>query len=430
MSEEPENEKEIESGHGTGRKKLGIFDPALFLVGHRGAIERIAATPMLLLVGALLVLSAGIARNYDHLDLLRQKEWFIGPFVASLVTTGFVWLWVFLGLRLYKVGSGGRQFLVFLNLVWLTAPCAWIYGIPVEQWMDLVGATKWNIAFLVIVSAWRVALMVRAVTVLTEAHWFRVLVLVLAPAALEMWLASVYKGMALVGIMGGVRLDPHEEILQTAASVTAWVSGLAFFFFITMLASLHYRLPDEAERPLTRSPRLKTGFAPFAMAGLCLGAWGAAAIPHHEPIVNRNRLEELAWSAYDGETEAAIEFALSKTREDFPQWHYLPPERGLRDLLNLLEALPEDAPTWLREEWTANAVRASKDVFWIRDWDTFVRIKESYPGIYRSMEEYAEELKADPSKDPGGGYGSWLDAWENNLRTLEAEEASEENAEE
>lgn len=67
-------------------------DIPLFLIGNRGAIERLAATRHAWVTGAILVLTAGIARNYDHLDLLYQPEWFIGPFAASLVSIGFIFL--------------------------------------------------------------------------------------------------------------------------------------------------------------------------------------------------------------------------------------------------------------------------------------------------------------------------------------------------
>jgi len=46
-------------------KATDIF---LFLVGHDGAIRRIAGSWWSLLVAALLVITGGISRNYDHLD--------------------------------------------------------------------------------------------------------------------------------------------------------------------------------------------------------------------------------------------------------------------------------------------------------------------------------------------------------------------------
>jgi hypothetical protein len=193
---------------------MRVLDPLLFLAGHRGAIERIAATRHAWIVGAILVLSAGIARNYDHLDLLREPEWFIGPFAASLVSIIFIFLWICGPLKLGKVGGLGKQLGTFLTLAWMTAPCAWLYGIPAESMTDIVTATKWNIAFLAVVSLWRVAIMTRSVAVLTGVKAIRVLPLILAPAALEMMVGSFFKSLSLIGVMGGVRLPPHTELCR------------------------------------------------------------------------------------------------------------------------------------------------------------------------------------------------------------------------
>mgnify|MGYP000864571287 CR=1 FL=1 len=374
------------------RKTIRAVDLFLCLIGNRGAIERIAAAPGIVLAAAMLVLSAGIARNYDHLDLLRRGEWFVGPFVASLVTTSFVALWLWIGLRLGKAGRAGPQLLVFLNLVWLTAPCAWLYGIPVERYTDLVTATKWNIAFLAIVSLWRVALIVRSLVVLTAAPWPRVLALVLASAALEMAVGSFYKSLSLINIMGGVRLSPHEEILQRATSFTATAS---FWTFVAASVSLFF-LRGEADRSLNRVPRLSAGAAPAVLAAICLLAWAGAAVPHHRQIANRDRLEAFVRK---GDLEAAIRFAMSKTREDFPPIHYLPPVPGgylyapPSKLLDLLEALPADAPDWLREEWTGNTIEASKSFIRDTEGGYFRRVRERHPDLFRTFADYADELE-------------------------------------
>lgn len=397
-------------------KPIRPSDLFLYLIGHRGAIERIAAAPGLILVGALLVLSAGVARNYDHLDLLRRGEWFIGPFAASLVTTGFIAIWLWLGLRLGKAGRGGSQLLVFLNLVWLTAPCAWIYGIPVEQYTDLVTATKWNIAFLALVSVWRVALVVRALVVLTEASWLRVLALVLAPASLEMTVGSFYKGLSLVGIMGGVRLSPHEEILRTATSFTGSAS---FWTFVVSVVALFF-VRGSADRPLNRTPGQKVGRGTFFVAAACLLAWAGAAIPFHPQIANRDALAALIRK---DDIAGAVEFASSRTRADFPEIHYLPPDPSSHgytyseptEMLDLLEALPSDAPAWLREEWTRNAIVASTSYSNDHENQYLSRVRERHPEVFEALAEHAENLERKADK---GGFDDlrgfdlrWLEQW-------------------
>lgn len=263
-------------------------DLLLYLIGDRGAIERVAGSHCTWLVGALLVLTAGIARNYDHLDLRHQPEWFLGPFGASLVSIVFIFLWISGPLKLHRVGGYRRQFGTFLALAWLTAPCAWLYAIPVEAVTDIVTATKWNIAFLAIVAFWRVAIIVRAVSVLTHVGWTRVLPLVLAPAALEAMAGSFFKGLSLVGIMGGIRLPPHTELLVQAANFTT----VASFWILLISVIISFSVNGVARRPLSRAVTSSAKSIILVSALILLG-WSFIAIMQRPPIANRYRLEKL-----------------------------------------------------------------------------------------------------------------------------------------
>ncbi len=358
-----------------------------FLIGDRQAILRIAATPWAWVVGAVLVLSAGIARNYDHLDLLRDPEWIYGPFIASLVTTVFVFIWVYFGIRLYSHAGRWLGFLTFLNLVWFTAPCAWLYGIPVERFTDLYTATIWNIGFLAAVSVWRVWLMVRAVTVLTGAPWLRVLLVILVPAAIEMFFGSAMKALSLVGIMGGVRLPPHDQLLLRATNVTTTVS---FWIFVVGVV-LFFFIKGRAVKPLSRP---KGGFPVKALVlvSLCLAAWAMVAMPGYEKLRNRHELKRLFREVG---AQEAVAFASSKKREDFPEIHYLAPEPsgGYGYSLEHLELLTEETPTWLREEWTRSAIEAHKG-WMIIDGERLIELKKGYPEIYQGLLRYEAELKA------------------------------------
>lgn len=365
-------------------------DIFLYLIGNRGAIERIAATPWAWVVGAVLVISAGLARNYDHLDLLRQPSWIIGPFAASIFSTVFIFTWIIFGLSLKGYG---RNLLTFLNLVWLTAPCAWIYGIPVELFTDLLAATKWNIAFLAIVSLWRVALIIRALSIIWEAPWLRVSLFVIAPAALEMMVGSFFKGLSLVGIMGGVRLPPHDELLRQATGFTAIASF--WIFLATFIAMIFIR--GSAKMPLHRQGLAFPKFCLIPATAAAL-VWAGIAIPFQPQIQNRHRLAELIRQQnYD----AAIAFASSKQREDFPAIHYLAPDPTdyIYDYpLEPLEKLPPDAPAWLREEWTNNAIEAHKAPFAINDPERLTHLRDKHPEIFATLREYESFLRAKPSR--------------------------------
>ena len=329
-------------------RRMRAADPFLYLLGHRAAIERIAATPRAWLVGVLLVLSAGIARNYDHLDLLREPEWFIGPFAASLVSILFLFQFLVWPLKLHAVGGYWRQQGSFLTLAWLTAPCAWLYGIPVEKMTDIVTATKWNIGFLAVVALWRVAIVTRALAVLSEVPVRRILPLVLAPAALEMMVGSYFKSLSLIGIMGGVRLPPHTQLLKDATDFTATASF--WVFLAAVLACCLTR--GVALRPLHRSGG---GGAKLGLwvGALALGFWVLVSFPDQLLVANRKRLEDLIRA---GDYPAAAAFAAARTREDFPKHQEFPPRSAFRPILiDLLDALPADAPSWLRDEWSIKA---------------------------------------------------------------------------
>ncbi|MES2475966.1 MAG: hypothetical protein V4640_09305 [Verrucomicrobiota bacterium] len=381
-------------------ERLGMrpIDLILFLCGNRGAIERVAATRMAWLIGAILVLTAGIARNYDHLDLLRQSEWFIGPFAASMVSIIFIYLWISGPLKLRQVGPFWRQAGTFLVLAWMTAPCAWLYAIPVESMTDIVTATKWNIAFLAIVAFWRVAIIVRAVSVLTEVSWLRALPLVLAPAALEAMLGSRFQALSLIGIMGGIRLPPETQLLVDAANLTASVSFwlLIALFFLTLMAK------GVAKRPLSR-PTSPASPALFAVTAVLMLIWTVIAVPQHPRIANRYELQRLI-DARD--YQAAAAFASAKSRTDFPPHYDIPPQMYPWLPNELLDELSMDAPTWLREEWINRAIASHKEMntlFQERWQKTIVR----YPEIPEAIDRHAAELRS-RSKSLSEDEARWL----------------------
>ncbi|MCW1922227.1 hypothetical protein OKA05_06660 [Luteolibacter arcticus] len=367
---------------------MRILDPLLFLIGHRGAIERIAATRHAWIVGAILVLSAGIARNYDHLDLLRQPEWFIGPFVASMVSIFFIFNCITVPLKLKATGKIGPQFLSFLTFAWMTAPCAWLYGIPVEATTDLITATKWNIAFLAIVSLWRVFLMTRAVAVLTDVTHPRAFVLILAPAAFEAMIGSLWKGMSLVQIMGGVRLPPHTQLLREASG---FIVVTSFWVFLAAVVAC-WIVKGTAGRPLGRERTLSsvtsTTFAAFA--AFAFAAWTIASVPFQPALQNKLKLENLIKK---GRYAEAVAFASSKQRSDFTAYHEFPPGSRGRDALALLKATSPETPAWLRKEWNDIALESLKATPFFSE-ESLADLNKKHPEIADALRQYAKELRA------------------------------------
>lgn len=328
-------------------------DIFLYLLGNRQAIERIAGSWWSLLVGAVLILSSGIARNYDHLDLLDEPEWLYGPLLASFVTSLVVFPIArrFLGLGKLGPYPEGSQYWSFLGLYWMTAPCAWLYAVPVESFTDLLTATKWNIAFLATVSLWRVALMTRALAVLTRASAGVCLLAVLFPASVIMCVASHFKGMSLVGIMGGVRLPPHTQLLRDAANVTTvasfWVAVITFVITIMVL-----RRSKRAQKTLPwRKEKPPTAALVTALVIVAIGA--VLSVPRQRLVQRNHHLETLLQS---GDYTGAIRYASRFEKSDFSTIHYFPPSPfGIygagRTYHHLLSELDGSEPAWLREVW-------------------------------------------------------------------------------
>jgi hypothetical protein len=164
---------------------MNLSDLFQFFGGDADTIRRLAADPWTLAVGALLVLSAGLARHYDAHDLRRQWWRLLVPFAAStLAATG-------LSLVVLLITPAGTAALLLgrglLGLFWLTAPLAWLYGLPFERLWQPRQAARARRITLGVVAACRVALLARCVSVLLGYAWWAGLLVVAcfaAPAAL------------------------------------------------------------------------------------------------------------------------------------------------------------------------------------------------------------------------------------------------------
>src|SRR5439155_21126185 len=149
--------------------RMDLSDLLHFFLGDADTIRRLAANPWTLAVGAVLVLSAGLARNYDTHDLRRQWWRLLLPFAASTAAATVLFFGVaaliHLGAPLVPLGWG------ILGLFWLTAPLAWLYGLPFERYLPPARVFRARLAALGVVSVCRVAVMTRCVSVLCGCDW-------------------------------------------------------------------------------------------------------------------------------------------------------------------------------------------------------------------------------------------------------------------
>ena len=148
-------------------ESVSIKDYFLYLFGNEQAIKKLAFSHNSLYLGAFFVLIAGIAREYDQENLLEVPGIFLIPFPASIVMCFLLNLFSWAYFRKSINPNGLGHFRIFLAVFLLTAPCAWVYAIPVESLFDSLTALKINLWLLFIVALWRVLLFTRVIKVLT-----------------------------------------------------------------------------------------------------------------------------------------------------------------------------------------------------------------------------------------------------------------------
>src|SRR5687768_5693993 len=170
-------------------------DLLTYQFGNLEAIRRVAGGRYLLAVSAVLVLITSVPRNYDQTYLGEVPWWPVIPLAFSFFSGSFL----FLVLQLAFLREAEAKFLtkyaLFLGLFWMTAPVAWLYGIPFERFMNVRAATVANLWLLGIVSVWRVLLITRVLRVVFGVPWLRVAGWVLLAASVEVVVVLFFRVM-------------------------------------------------------------------------------------------------------------------------------------------------------------------------------------------------------------------------------------------
>jgi hypothetical protein len=337
-----------------------------FLVGDRRAILDIGATRGAWRVGIVLVLSAGLAREYDHEDLLHEPWHALLPLAASLATATLLYALIRV-VAWRRSGTGWPAqggYPAFLGLYWATAPLAWLYAIPVERFLPADRAVAANLWLLSIVSVWRVLLMTRVVGVVWRCHGWEAFQIV----GLFAWSVATavlsQTPLPLLSIMGGIELAPAEAILaETTFLVTLCLFLSSPFWVICGLAILLLR--RQAGGPWTPDDSFASGSlgvarSLWAFSGLAV-AVGLSLLPLSQP---EQRLRHAAEGALlRDDPEAAIRLMAAHDRADFPPHWDPPPRPGFGErkprLTDIVEAIATvDPPAWVREIFFAKATNA------------------------------------------------------------------------
>jgi hypothetical protein len=323
-----------------------------YLVGNRRAILEIASDRGALGVAALLVFSAALARNYDRASLLHEPWRLLGPFVASLAISGPLFLTVYLFARGKGMESPGigRAYLSFLTLYWMTAPMAWLYGIPYERWSSPLEAIEANLWTLALVSVWRVALMTRVVSVVFDLRVRAALPLVMLVADIAALTALYLVPLPVINVMGGIPEQQAVAFPAFLATVLCWVT-LPLWVLMAGVAASSSRNRPEWQVPATpEQPGSRRGALAGAVA--VLAAW-AALLPFTQPEQRLARRVEQVYRS-DGPA-AALALMSAHKRTDFPPDWQPPPRRFPGDpptseVLDTLEALADHPHAdWLGE---------------------------------------------------------------------------------
>ncbi|MFT5466897.1 MAG: hypothetical protein ACI8UO_001998 [Verrucomicrobiales bacterium] len=338
------------------------LDLLTFQFGNRGAIERAASSCWTLVVGAILVATAVLARNYDGVSLLDSPEFIWRPFGASLISSLMIFAVAYFPLELGGIKGRPRtgfgwQYLSFLGVFWLTAPIAWFYAIPVEHWWTPLAAAKWNVWMLGFVAFWRLVLISRVLAVLTGRGFFVCLLIVSCPAMLEVFGAIWLLNMNLVEGMGGVRLvaSPEKLFIRDVSNQIIGFSCIGTFIagatiFGLGVAGLLTLPPKKTRRSRLPKPRFDAmPLASLLIALTSLAGWIALGLKFQPDL---QRLEKMETMIRSQRFELAVAYLDSHGPGAFPEYRAIPPDPWEsiiveRRLSGMLRALDADTVDWI-----------------------------------------------------------------------------------
>jgi hypothetical protein len=171
--------------------------------------------------------------------IVGMGRWWDDPGASLLQKTGAGSLAyvVFLSLLLYLVGlplfPRAWTYRHVLTFVSLTSPPAALYAIPVERMVSLEVATHLNLAFLLVVATWRVALLAFYLVRHAALAWWKVFsAMLLSLSFIVIGLTILNLERDIIEIMGGLR-EPSAE--AAAAGVVAFLALLAYLSFLPLL---------------------------------------------------------------------------------------------------------------------------------------------------------------------------------------------------
>ncbi|MEM6777914.1 MAG: hypothetical protein AAF670_09675 [Planctomycetota bacterium] len=307
-----------------------LLDLPGLLIGLHGSVVRLIHGRRAIVLGAALVGTAAMAREYDAVSLRHEPLDLLAPFAASIVLSSglFVWFWFWMASTKIHLRHPFRSYVVFVTAYWMTAPLAWLYAIPVEMHYDEITSMRFNLTMLSVVSVWRVILFARLASVQFRIGFPLSLSLTLVPCMAVAFVALLQSSMSIVGVMGGIRLTESQKMLVSYQGTV--INGISLAFIPTAFAMI--ALLVASRRTSKRScshymgPRLSVSL--WSVPALATIVF-AVAMTFTQPKLHRARVVDDHLIADD--LSAAIRSMQSNDEQDFPRTWDPPPRHPSRD---------------------------------------------------------------------------------------------------
>ncbi|MCW5776282.1 MAG: hypothetical protein KIS87_07590 [Phycisphaeraceae bacterium] len=343
---------------------MKLRDAAYFLVGDRDAIVALAGNRWTLAVGAFLVLTASVARNYDGAYLPAEWTVLTHGYAASIGNAFVLFAAVFAFARFTdgRSFSFGKGYLAFLGLFWMTSHLAWLYAIPYERFLTPVGAIEANLWTLAAVAAWRVILISRVLSVLFDLPLLPVFLLAAFWADVILFSATQVMPAPVVDFMGGLQHTDEDALLSSVRFTVMIFSFLGMFVLgVAALIGLYWlrTIAPLAIEPVRERP--STGI--LAMCAAALIACAGALVYGQPEQYRRFRAESLLLA---GDVAEAFAFMSRHERSAFPPIWDPPPRMGYAEESPSIEAVRaalaagELAP-WVRSIYLDKSWRAMQE---------------------------------------------------------------------
>lgn len=364
---------------------LGAF------IGRRGSILAAARSPWTLAVGALLVLSASLARKYDTVDLAHEPWELLHGLAAVCVNAMGLHLLFWLPGAASPRPPFWRSYASFLGVFMLSAPLGWLYGVPYEKFMSPVDAVSANLNTLAAVSLVRVVWMTRVLSVLWGGEGGG---LAVGEPGRGKRVVGVFFGVMLyadtlavialttmplptLDVMGGLQQPPEAKVLASAAFAAGVVAVLSypvwFFSGLAVVCNIRRAWASTATSEVLSERRGWESWPALLLGAVGVVGW-AVPLPWTQAQPRARTAVETRMAA--GDVAGAVRELCARRREDFPPVWNPPPRFEERDdvfirslrpaeppLDRLLPAIADalnaepDAPAWVLEAYGEKMLR-------------------------------------------------------------------------